>query len=164
MILTEARYYACGFANAMPKATILAYDISIEAQKLTKSLAKMNALNNIEIRGECSHEELNNLCINDTLVFCDIEGGEKILLDLIRVPNLKNVDLIIESHDCIIPKITEELLERFQESHYITMVVDYPNRVKEYDFPSVANESELKLIFDERRSKYMKFLYLKSKL
>ncbi|MGF1740835.1 class I SAM-dependent methyltransferase [Vibrio profundum] len=156
-------YYACGFARAMPDASILAYDISKEAQKLTEKLAKENDLQNITISGECSHTELNEVCKNNSLVFCDIEGGEHALLNPNLVPNFVNVDLIIESHDCIIPNITEELIERFKGTHNISVMIDYPNRVKEYEFPQEPTESELKLIFDERRSKYMRFLYLEAK-
>lgn len=156
-------YYACGFALKMPNTNIWAFDISEEAQKLTQELAQKNALTNVTVGGICSSDRLNKLCQEGTLVFCDIEGGEKDLLLPEYIPNLKKVDLIIESHDCIVPNITEELISRFKDSHNITMIIDYPNRVKPYQFPVSPNDSELKLIFDERRSKYMRFLYLTAK-
>ncbi|CAM3816814.1 hypothetical protein VA7868_02593 [Vibrio aerogenes CECT 7868] len=156
-------YYACGFAYSLPDVEIRAYDVSPTAHTMVKQLAEMNQLKNISIHGLCSHEELNRYTNQQTLVFCDIEGAENELLMPEQVPNLKYADLIIESHDCIIPGITEKLISRFKPTHHIKLVIDYPNRVNEYKIPVTPTAEELKFIFDERRAKYMRFLYLQSK-
>jgi hypothetical protein len=58
------------------------------------------------------------------LLLCDIEGAERELLDPIASPALKGMDIIVESHDCLIPGITAMLMARFKDSHDITLVQD----------------------------------------
>ena len=65
-------YYACGFAKRLPNSKITAYDIDKEARKNTAELMKVNNLTNIEIKAECTHSELNEKSIFNTLVFCDL--------------------------------------------------------------------------------------------
>ena len=154
-------YYACGFALKMPNAVVSAYDINANARSNLKELKALNKLKNVEIHAECTHAELNGKCGIGTLVFCDIEGYEKILLDPERSPNLKYADLIVESHDWVVPNITEDLITRFLETHQISIVVDYPNRIHEYDSGEIPS-SDLDYIIDENRPSGMKFLYLRS--
>ncbi len=73
-------YYACGFAMRMPNTQITAYDIDEVARKNSTELKELNGLQNIEIKAKCTHEELNLKSKPNTLIFCDIEGFEKILL------------------------------------------------------------------------------------
>ncbi len=155
-------YYACGFALRLPNTTITAYDIEEKARENINELKEINKLTNIEIKAECTHEELNLKSRPNTLVFCDIEGFEKILLDPIKVPNLKYVDMIIETHDCFIPNVTEELVERFYLTHTMRIIVDYPYRVKNYVTPKVASKEQMEYITNENRSLYMKFIYMES--
>ena len=63
-----------------------------------------------------------------TLVLCDIEGAEKELLDPEAAPALRGMDLIVESHDCVVPGISRLLIDRFKSSHAITVVEDSGER------------------------------------
>lgn len=155
-------YYACGFAMTMPNTKIIAYDIDKNARENALELKTLNKLSNIEIKSECTHDELNSKSEKGTLIFCDIEGYEKILLDLVLVPSLKKVDLLIETHDCFIPNITEELITRFYESHTIELIVDYPFRLHNYSTPLPYTLEQYNEIIDEKRSKYMKFMFMKT--
>lgn len=155
-------YYACGFAMRLPNVTIHAYDTDKEARLNLESLKNINKLSNIEINSECSHECLNLKSDSNTLIFCDIEGFEKELLDPLKAPNLKYVDIIVEAHDCFVPNITEELIKRFYLTHTVSIIVDYPFRIGKYSTPSVASNTDIQLIFNEYRPKYMNFIYLKS--
>ena len=155
-------YYACGFAMKMPDTKITAYDIDEMARRNSTELKELNGFQNIEIKAECTHEELNQKSKKNTLVFCDIEGFEKILLDPIKVPNLKHADLLIESHDCFVPNITEELIERFYLTHTVRIIVDYPYRINTYITPLKSTKEQLKYITDEKRSSFMKFIYMEN--
>ena len=146
----------------LPETEVIAYDIDESARNNLKELMKINNIENIIINANCSHEDLNNMCESNTLVFCDIEGHEKTLLDLNKVPNLKLVDLIIESHDCFEPKITEKLIQRFCQTHIIKIAVDYPKRIKQYITPINYTDEQLMSLTDEERPNFMKFLYFKS--
>ncbi len=155
-------YYACGFSMRMPNVKITAYDINEDARKNSIELKELNGLSNIEIKAECTHEELNSKSKSNTLVFCDIEGFEQILLDPSKAPNLKYVDMLIESHDWLVPNITEELISRFYETHSMRIIVDYPYRINKYDTPKKLTNDQFNYITDEIRPKFMKFIYMKS--
>ena len=96
------------------------------------------------------------------MVFCDIEGFEQVLLDPSKAPNLKYVDMLIESHDCLVPNITEELISRFYKTHSMRIIVDYPYRINKYDTPQKLTNNQFNYITDEIRPKFMKFIYMKS--
>ena len=155
-------YYAVGFGMRMPDTEIIAYDIDEEAKANLYKLMKLNRLDNIKIRSECTFGALNSLCKKNTLVFCDIEGFEKTLLDPNRVPNLKYVDLIVESHDCFYPNLTELLINRFYKTHTIKMVLDYPLRMNKYHTPNTCSIHDLHEVQNEDRPPAMRFLYMKS--
>ena len=61
-------------------------------------------------------------------MLCDIEGAEGELLNPALSPALKAMDIIMESHDCLIPSITQEMINRFKDSHTITLVEDNGQR------------------------------------
>ena len=155
-------YYACGFAMNMPNTQITAYDIDLEARNNSAELKLLNSLQNIEIKAECTHNELNNKSKAGTLVFCDIEGYEEELLDPKKVPNLQLVDLLIEAHDCFVPNITETLIARFYNTHTIRIIVDYPFRIKKYNTPNKASPKQFDFIVDEHRPNFMKFIFMES--
>ena len=55
-------------------------------------------------------------------MLCDIEGAEQELLNPELAPALKVMDIIVESHECLIPGITQVLVDRFKETHQITLL------------------------------------------
>ncbi|MEY4592161.1 MAG: hypothetical protein RIR18_1056, partial [Pseudomonadota bacterium] len=59
---------------------------------------------------------------------CDIEGAERELLNPELAPALMGMDIIMESHECLIPGITQEIINRFQGSHSITLIEDNGQR------------------------------------
>jgi hypothetical protein len=80
------------------------------------------------------------------LVLCDIEGAEKDLLNPEVASAVKGMDLIVESHECLIPEITQTLIERFKPTHHITLVNDNGQRQLENSpqwFNSLAHLDQL---------------------
>lgn len=129
-------YYTVGMARNMPVTKFFAYDINPAAQQACVDLAKKNQVEKqLEVGALFSPEDFKAFTLQYCLVMCDIEGAEKELLDPIVAPNLKHMDIIVESHDCIIPGMTELLLERFSDSHDITIIRDNGLRKLEGDYP-----------------------------
>lgn len=155
-------YYAAGFGMRMPNTKIIAYDIDDEARKNAGQLIELNELKNVLVKNECTHAELNEMCMVNTLIFCDIEGFESFLLDPVEAPNLRYVDLIIESHDFLVPGMTENLINRFYKTHSIKIAVDYPFRKNNYKTPNNTSDSVLHEIMNENRPTAMKYLYMES--
>jgi len=122
-------YYAVGMAKRMPNTHVLAFDLNPKAQATCRVLAEKNGVADRVTVGALFKPEDFALYANQRLLLlCDIEGGERDLLNPDAAPALKGMDIIMESHECQIPGITQTLLERFQDSHQITLVQDNGQR------------------------------------
>jgi hypothetical protein len=155
-------YYAAGFALRMPEIEIIAYDTNPKAREKVEKMIEINGVKNVIVEAECSSEELNSKSQKGTLVLCDIEGAEKNLLDPIIAPNLLNVDILVESHDCVEEGITDTLIDRFYKTHVIEMVVDYPGRVAHYKVPNEVSAEDYEELINEHRAEAMRWLFMKS--
>ena len=122
-------YYAVGMARRMLNTQVLAFDLNPMAQGVCNALAQKNGvLNRVKVGALFKPEDFANYANQKVLVLCDIEGAEKDLLDPAMAPTLKGMDLIVESHECLISGITQTLINRFKESHQITLVQDNGQR------------------------------------
>jgi len=122
-------YYAVGMARRMPSSQVLAFDLNPKAQEVCTALAQKNEVSDrVKVSALFKPEDFANYANQKVLVLCDIEGAEKDLLDPELAPALKGMDLIVESHECLISGITQTLINRFKESHQITLVQDSGQR------------------------------------
>lgn len=122
-------YYAVGFAKASPLLTSMAFDTDVKAQEACRLLAEKNGVSNrVLIHGSFEHNDFAKYENEKVLVFCDIEGAEEELLNPELAPALRKLDIIVESHECLRPGITQTLISRFQESHSIELIEDSGSR------------------------------------
>lgn len=118
-------YYAVGMARRMPSTRVLAHDLNPKAQQVCTELARKNKVaDRVTVGGLFSPADFAAFIDQRVLLMCDIEGAERELLDPAMAPALKGMDIIVESHECLIPGITQLLIDRFKESHQITLVQD----------------------------------------
>jgi len=122
-------YYAVGMARRMPSTQVLAFDLNPKAQEVCTALAiKNGVLDRIKVGALFKPEDFESYANQKVLVLCDIEGAEKDLLNPEAAPALKGMDLIVESHECLIPGITQALIDRFKDTHNLTLVQDNGQR------------------------------------
>lgn len=122
-------YYAVGMARRMPETKVMAFDLNPQAQEVCAELARKNAVaERITIGALFKPEDFAVYAGQKVLVLCDIEGAEKDLLDPAKAPALTGMDLIVESHECLIAGITQLLIERFAATHNIIVVEDNGQR------------------------------------
>jgi hypothetical protein len=118
-------YYAVGMARRMPATQVLAHDLNPKAQEICTALAHKNGVSDrVKIGGLFKPEDFAAHAGQNVLLMCDIEGAEKELLDPVAAPALKHMDIIVESHECLVPGITQLIIDRFSQSHQITLVQD----------------------------------------
>ena len=118
-------YYAIGMALRMPSTRVLAHDLNPKAQEICTALAQKNKVaDRVRIGGLFTPSDFAAYAGQDVLLMCDIEGAERELLNPELAPALKGMDLIVESHECLIPGITQLLIDRFKGTHKITLVQD----------------------------------------
>jgi hypothetical protein len=115
-------YYAVGLAMRMPDAKVHAFDTNEKAHAICRKVAELNKVaDRVEIGGLFKGEDFARYA-GDRLVICDIEGAEEALLDPQKYPALRDVDLIVELHECFKPDITRKICARFEASHDIAFV------------------------------------------
>lgn len=122
-------YYAVGMARRMLATRVLAFDLNPKAQQVCAELAAKNSVSERVIVGALfKPEDFATYAGERVLVLCDIEGAERDLLNPKAAPALVGMDLIVESHECLIPGITKLLIDRFSSTHDITVVEDSGQR------------------------------------
>jgi hypothetical protein len=118
-------YYAVGMARRMPQTRVMAYDLNPAAQSVCQALAAKNQVaDRVHVGALFKQEDFAGYAGGKVLVLCDIEGAEGELLNPQSAPALAGMDLIVESHECLVPGITQVLMDRFKATHDITLVHD----------------------------------------
>jgi len=118
-------YYAVGMARRMPHTQVLAFDLNPKAQQVCTELAAKNGVSDrVQVGALFQVSDFAAYQGQRVLVLCDIEGAEKDLLNPKAAPALSAMDLIVESHECLLPGITQALIDRFKATHDITLVQD----------------------------------------
>jgi hypothetical protein len=117
-------YYAVGMALRMPETVIHAYDIDESALRNLQALAALNGVTDrISAHSHCSLETLESFGRRSFAVICDIEGGERQLLNPAAVPALAECDILVEIHDGRgSAAIHDALRDRFSKTHRLTFV------------------------------------------
>ena len=116
-------YYAIGLARMLPKAEIHAHDIDQKAVELCQKLAWENGVaNRVTIGGEFTVDDFAAFKDKETLVVCDIEGGEEALLDPERAPALKTCHILVELHEVLDSGLPDRVLGAFEKTHKIERI------------------------------------------
>lgn len=116
-------YYPVGFARILPEAHVHGFDPSDTAQETCREAARLNGVDSrVSVGTQCSPMVLQHLLVRARrpLVLCDVEGDERLLIDLTRVPALAGCMLIIECHDYMDAKLTQTLAERLAPTHELS--------------------------------------------
>jgi len=128
-------YYAVGLAKRCPSAEVFAFDIDSWSRRQCRKLARLNHVDRrVVVAGNCPPVVLcDTIRRGETVIVCDIEGGEAILLDPLSVPDLSCCDLLVEVHEGSRESHEIEMLlnGRFSSTHDITRICagDRPGRL-----------------------------------
>lgn len=116
-------YFSVGLARRLPGANVIAYELSRWGRYLTRHHAERNGVQ-VDIRGFCTPSELSAALQGSArpAVICDIEGGEREVLDLEAVPALKQAIILAELHPMFVDGIEELIARRFEATHSIEVM------------------------------------------
>lgn len=157
-------YYAVGLALKLPSATVHAFDTSSAARALCRRLARMNGVaDRVRVSGLCTHDTLNSLDLESSMIIRDCEGCESTLLDPALAPSLRRAYIIVELHEHLAEGTTSTLTGRFETSHEIHVVPVTERRLDA--FPCIAElpESDQSLAVAEARVEGQSWLVMKPK-
>jgi hypothetical protein len=129
-------YFAVGLGRRLPDAHVVAFELRTDKHDLMAQLAERNGVQ-LEIHGACDPAGLRAVLEPGTLVFCDVDGAERELLDPDAVPELRACAIVAETHDRIVQGITALVRERFAPTHEIEAIAPQERFVS--DFPELGD-------------------------
>jgi len=160
-------YYAIGLAKLLKQCEVAAFDIDPIARIRQKQLASINNTRNLNIYGLCSPEKLNAFAGKDSVVICDIEGGELDLIDPQRAPALFHTRILIECHRAgsLAPEeVATKISQRFISTHRAERIYESDCNWEEWrrKLPKlrVLTSEEFRLSFQEYREIKQVWLWL----
>jgi len=160
-------YYAVGFARCGKAKRVYAFDTDAEARLLCRRLASLNGMDDrVVVRGECNPETMEAVLKQGrSLVICDCEGYEMVLLDPERAPSLRNADVLVELHDCFNPEISPVMLPRFEATHDLLLIHTTPRRPEEYGLPESLTDEQRRGVLEEGRPpEGMQWAFLRARI
>lgn len=138
-------YYAVGLALRLPEARVHAFDTDPLGRKLCAMMARANNVSDhVIVRGKCDPERLAALIDKQTLIVCDCEGYEIHLLRPEIIPQMNSAAVLVELHDCVHPGMTHIIVERFANTHDISLITSTERNLSHYpslDFMSTEKQS-----------------------
>jgi hypothetical protein len=156
-------FYAVGFLRHLPMARATAFEMLTSHHAHIDALARANGVRDrLAIEGICDSSSLSSTLKRDerTLVIMDVEGAERDLLDVARVPGLRYAHILVEVHDFVDPQISGLIRQRFEATHDLTA---YRSRQRTADdlppVPGVGVQALLRLA-DEGRPSQMEWYWL----
>jgi hypothetical protein len=110
-------YYAVGLARRYPDAAVVAFDTDWWARKAVRQMAAANDTPNVEVSGQCDPEALVRTLRAPAFILSDCEGYEAVLFGPDVIQALASATLLIETHDSVVPGISEGLRAAFSGTH-----------------------------------------------
>ena len=154
-------YYAIGLARLLPKATVHAFDLSADAQRVCAAAAHQNGVGErVRVQGECTAELLVTLTqgAKRALVVMDCEGAEAELLDAAAVARFGTCDVIVECHDFMNPVITPSLMVALSTTHRVETVTETARDGAMFPVLRSLNSLDRALMVNEFRPTVMNWL------
>jgi hypothetical protein len=136
-------YYAVGLAKRYPGASVIAFDTDWWARKAVREMAAANGTGNVEVKGFCSPDWVAQHTQQAAFVISDCEGYEGVLFGPDTVPKLRSATLIIETHDCFVPGVSDKVRAAFAETHSVRVYGNDATRrgpTRPLDFLSEAEQ------------------------
>lgn len=160
-------YYAVGLAMRMPDARVVAFEMDPSARDLLMRMVELNGVESrVVIKELCTTRDLAATlkASGMTLVVCDAEGSEAILLDPIRVPELEACHILVELHDYLVGGVSEEIRDRFNVSHSVTQICQEERDRREFPYRTLYTKiipSSLDLVVSEFRPTKMAWYWMR---
>ncbi|AUN28866.1 methyltransferase [Niveispirillum cyanobacteriorum] len=114
-------YYAIGIKRMAPQIEVWAHDIDPEAQRKCREAAALNGVD-IHVGGIFDPQSFAQHAGYRTLVWCDVEGAEEMLLDPARYPALAGMDILVELHSTDAGHTRDSVPARFGDTHDIEIL------------------------------------------
>lgn len=152
-------YYTVGYALFI-NSQVIAFEMSETLTDQCQRVAEMNHVGHlISYEGECDSSKLRTVIQPNALIVADCEGCEDTVLDS-NIEGLNSSQLIIETHDHIVPGVTNRLIERFRNTHEVFRFVSRERSESDYPILLSMRKRDRETALNEFRHATSYWLYL----
>jgi hypothetical protein len=145
-------FYAVGLARKYPQAEVIAFDTDWWARKAVREMAAANHMPNVKAEGFCTPGWLAKNTREGAFIISDCEGFEGVLFSDEVIAKLTTATLIVETHDCSVPGVSERLRKAFEKTHIVqTVGMEGSRRTPDVDLSFLASDRERELASQEAR-------------
>jgi hypothetical protein len=130
-------YYAVGLAQRLPEAQVVAFEIEPRGQEFVRRIAEQNGVGSrVIVQGRCDVADLQAVvdALWRTLVICDVEGFENVLLNPDEAPALGRSWILVELHDGKMPGVSDLVRKRFEGTHMIRTIWQQKRTAADFPF------------------------------
>ena len=152
-------YYAVGMTLRCPNAKIVAFEADTFRHEDLTAAAKANGVfERLQIEGRCEPSDLAAVLTPDerTLLIVDVEGYEMDLLDPDITTGLRDVFLLVETHDILRQGCAQAMARSFDKTHTIDRLSTRSRNLGDFPIPTlrafgaIARRSILGAMFEQR--------------
>jgi hypothetical protein len=153
-------FYATGLARIFPSVPVVAFEMDLTVvPRLISVVEKNNLTNQIEVQGECTVENLNEMCDTEKpLIIMDCEGAEEILIPGMSRENLDKSHYIIEIHEHSTRNMFGIISDLLKDSHRIIRFYQGARNPNIYPLLTMMVESDRWLAVSEFRGNTMSWM------
>ena len=156
-------YYAVGFLHRCPTTRVTAFEALSNRREAIMAFATKNDVSQrLAPEGSYDADRLRATIRagESTVLWVDIEGGERELLDPTVLPVLRTIPILVEVHDFHDPAISRLLKTRFASTHNILAIQQEERRRR--DLPAIKGLSDrsVKFLAGEGRPARMTWLWM----
>ncbi len=161
-------YYSVGLARMLPGARVISYEPQVAAHEALRQLAQFNGVEaRVTIRGLCTSTSLA-VDLRDgrgrILILADCEGWEQTLLTPEGVAGLVHADMLVETHNFLVPLVARTLRKRFIETHEIQEIPAVARTLEDWPEQAGFVEEAYRLAaMAEHRPEGQTWLWMKAK-
>lgn len=162
-------YYAVGLARRVEQSKVFAVDLNQAALDLCRLMADHNGVGDrvVTVHGLPKNWIDQYVIGRRALIISDCEGFEYDCFGGQAAEELNEADLLIETHDFLRPGTTAALIQRFENTHWISEVRSIHDHVRAVSFgmPELLQfdlDTRLRIV-GEGRPRTMSWLVLNSK-
>jgi len=159
-------FYGVGLAMKLPKSHVVMFDIESDSLRIAGENAAINFATNIEFTNNCNNLEYFESLLanaNEPFVVMDCEGYEGYMLDPYAVPSLAKTRLLVEMHDCIRPGLTDDLIDKFNETHDLEGITQGNKNLHIEPITELSDVDKF-IITNENRPCTMHWIYMTPKI
>lgn len=155
-------FYSVGFARLFPSAQVIAFEGDDYRFSTSQLLVRENGLESrITMHGYCEVSKLVSMKITQpVLLWMDIDTGERTLLDPAKVPWLREVEIVVELHDCLEAGLTDLIRSRFEQTHTIKQFTNQGIDYGKYPALRRLTSVEIAALIDEDRNGIQDWFYM----